>query len=81
MSKKYKFSLSEVAGGSHSKNSLHYQGKAFDINYINGKHVTSATAEVKQFIQDAKKLGFIVNEEYNKHHLHLQWGSNSKPKN
>ncbi|WP_374985211.1 peptidoglycan-binding protein [Streptomyces fradiae] len=35
----YRISVSEIVGGDHSTNSKHYAGLAFDINYINGRHV------------------------------------------
>lgn len=38
---KYKIKVSEIAGGSHSVNSNHYKGNAFDINFINDTHLTS----------------------------------------
>lgn len=37
----YRISVSEIVGGDHSSNSKHYAGLAFDINYINGRHVGS----------------------------------------
>lgn len=35
----YDISVSEITGGSHSSTSKHYNGWAFDVNYINGVHV------------------------------------------
>jgi hypothetical protein len=41
LQKAYSFGVSEIAGGCHSANSLHYRGLAVDVNVINGKHVSS----------------------------------------
>ncbi|MFM9368572.1 peptidoglycan-binding protein [Streptomyces sp. Da 82-17] len=35
----FTLSVSEIVGGDHSSNSRHYAGLAFDVNYINGRHV------------------------------------------
>ena len=36
----WRYGVSEIAGGSHAPKSPHYQGRAVDINYVNGVHVT-----------------------------------------
>lgn len=64
LSKDYEFSIQELAGASHSKNSTHYKGKAVDINWLNGKHVGADHPDAKKFIKAAKKLGFSVNNEW-----------------
>jgi RHS repeat-associated protein len=74
LAKKYKMEVSEIAGGKHtSGRSYHYKGKAFDVNFINDVHVTGSSETVKAFIKDAEAAGFSVGEEYDAHHLHLQW--------
>ena len=53
---KYTFTITEIAGASHSSGSTHYKGIAFDVGTINGKYATrSATA--RAFVADAAKLG------------------------
>ncbi|MEU2247542.1 peptidoglycan-binding protein [Streptomyces sp. NPDC019224] len=52
----YRISVSEIVGGDHSGTSRHYAGIAFDVNYINGRHVGSG-APHKQFMAACKKLG------------------------
>ena len=75
LSKHYKMSISEIAGGSHTKpTSNHYRGISADINIINGEHVTPHHPDLKAFMADAAKLGFNVGNESNlKHgpHIHL----------
>ena len=74
LSKKYKFSVQELAGASHGKDSNHYKGISVDINELNGQHVGANHPNAKQFIKDAKKLGFVVNNEWKKAkgaHFHM----------
>jgi hypothetical protein len=53
----YRMSISEVAGGSHSANSRHYVGVAFDVNSINGTAVSSTHPQLRQFMQHCRDLG------------------------
>ncbi|MDP3927863.1 MAG: RHS repeat-associated core domain-containing protein, partial [Bacteroidota bacterium] len=64
LSEKYKFSVQELAGGSHKIGSEHYNGNSVDINWLNGEHVNANHPDAKQFIKDAEKLGFIINNEW-----------------
>jgi RHS repeat-associated protein len=76
---KYTMSVSEIAGAKHGDGSLHYQGKAFDVNVINGERATAKNKYLKDFVKDAKALGFTViaaPAEGHDTHVHLQWGSN-----
>ncbi|HWL38334.1 MAG TPA: fibronectin type III domain-containing protein [Frankiaceae bacterium] len=36
--------VSEIAGGSHSRGSLHYSGRAIDISWVNGAHVSRGSS-------------------------------------
>jgi len=64
LSLKYKFTVSELAGASHSVGSEHYKGNSVDINWLNDIHVGATHPDAKAFIKDAKKLGFKVNNEW-----------------
>lgn len=52
----YRIAVSEIVGGDHSSHSRHYAGTAFDINYINGRHVGSG-APHRNLMAACKKLG------------------------
>lgn len=56
LAEKYTFTISEIAGASHSKTSNHYDGVAFDIGMING-HYASYNALSRSFAADAKSNG------------------------
>ncbi|HZH97884.1 MAG TPA: hypothetical protein VEX38_02850, partial [Fimbriimonadaceae bacterium] len=39
LARRFTFSISEIAGASHSKRSRHYAGVGFDVNVIDGRRV------------------------------------------
>jgi hypothetical protein len=53
----YSYRVSEVAGGSHSSGSLHYAGRAFDVDQINGQPVSRSRPVYRAFLEAARKLG------------------------
>jgi hypothetical protein len=57
LAKTYTFSISEIAGGSHSKHSRHYDGIAFDVNVLNGQHVGASHPDIAKFMQDCRNAG------------------------
>jgi len=84
LSKDYKLNISEIAGASHSINSYHYKGVAFDINEIDGVHMgkrgkPAFTLEFHEKIRNiAKKNGATkVLDPYNRptdhyNHIHIE---------
>jgi len=81
LSDNFTFSISEIAGGSHSVNSTHYSGNAIDVNYVNGDHVPDMTeSQVDAFRQAAFDEGATkVFDPYHDpdgshgNHFHIQW--------
>jgi hypothetical protein len=53
----YTFSISELAGGSHSKSSRHYDGVTVDVNVINGRQVSATHPDVANFKRDCRSMG------------------------
>jgi len=49
--------LNEIAGGSHSAGSRHYDGIAMDIGSLNGKPFTYGVPEARQVIDICDKFG------------------------
>jgi|WetSurMetagenome_2_1015567.scaffolds.fasta_scaffold56913_2 hypothetical protein len=79
----YSFSISEIAGGSHSATSLHYNGVAIDVNSVNGVHVglgSMTEAEIIAFRNAAYSAGAtnvldpLNAPQYHSNHFHIEWG-------
>ncbi len=82
LSKKFSFSISEIAGGSHSVGSQHYYGNAIDVNYVNGEHVDKLSMTDEEIINfrnaaynaGATKVYDPLNEpSHHNNHFHIQW--------
>lgn len=73
----YTFTVSEVVGGSHSENSLHYQGVVFDVNILNGRHIAPGHATIPNFTRDSLALGafrvFGPGDPGHENHLDIRW--------
>lgn len=78
---RYTITVSEIAGGEHSANSLHYRGRAFDINYASIKgsppvHLTAAAPRsLINGIMDACRAagGQAIDETRTANHVHCEW--------
>jgi chitosanase len=53
----YSFAVSELAGGSHNRNSRHYLGVAMDINAINGRRISADHPDAAAFQAMCRSLG------------------------
>jgi hypothetical protein len=79
IAQKFEYKVSEIAGGDHGKGSLHYYGRAVDINFVGNKHVKELNLnEVLDFAKFAESLGAKVYGPHNKladhwNHFHLEW--------
>jgi hypothetical protein len=73
----YSFSISELAGGSHSKTSRHYNGVTVDVNVINGQRVSAAHPDVPKFKRDCRSLGATQvlgpGDPGHATHIHCAW--------
>jgi zinc D-Ala-D-Ala carboxypeptidase len=57
LAENYRFRVSEIAGGAHSKNSRHYAGVAMDVDQINSERVSAKNKHVQGFMKQCKELG------------------------
>ena len=77
LSRYYSFSVAEIAGGSHSRSSIHYRGAAFDVNVINGVRVSAQHQDCARFMADARQLGAneVIGPPQRGHdtHVHVGW--------
>ncbi|MEO0415227.1 MAG: hypothetical protein AAF226_09780 [Verrucomicrobiota bacterium] len=73
----YSFRVTSLAGASHSWNSLHYQGLAFDVDKINGVKVAYGKPYYWQFMMRCRELGatetFGPGTKGHSSHVHIAW--------
>jgi zinc D-Ala-D-Ala carboxypeptidase len=74
---KHRVRVSEVAGGSHSKDSRHYKGVAFDLNLIDRIRVSAANKNFESVKTICKTLGATEvlgpGDKDHDHHIHCAW--------
>ncbi|MBB6097247.1 peptidoglycan hydrolase-like protein with peptidoglycan-binding domain [Deinobacterium chartae] len=72
----YSFRITEIAGGSHSANSRHYAGVAFDVDLINGQRVGSGAPHAA-FMSACRSLGATEvlgpGDSGHSTHVHCAW--------
>jgi len=77
LSRCYTLAVAEFAGGCHAT-TAHYQGVAFDVNYIDGIKVGVTHPSYREFMQDCHELGAtkVIGPPSRGHatHVHAQWG-------
>ncbi len=77
LSSTYRFRVTSIAGGSHSATSLHYQGRAFDVDVINGVAVNTSNPYYRAYMQTCRNLGAIevIGPPSTGHatHVHCAW--------
>lgn len=54
---KYTIRVTAIAGGSHSSNSRHYRGLAFDVDTINGRAVNAGNPYFRGLLQACRSAG------------------------
>ncbi len=75
--KGYSYNVTSIAGGSHSRTSRHYIGKAFDVNRINGRQVNYSNPYKGSFMSTCRSKGATEvlgpGDRAHSTHLHLAW--------
>lgn len=73
----YRFSISELAGASHSRTSRHYDGGTVDVNVINGQRVSRTHPDVANFKRHCRRLGATEvlgpGDKDHDTHIHCAW--------
>jgi hypothetical protein len=73
----YSFSISELAGGEHSRTSRHYDGVTVDVNVLNGRHVSATHPDVANFKRGCRSLGATEvlgpGDPGHATHIHCAW--------
>jgi peptidoglycan hydrolase-like protein with peptidoglycan-binding domain len=77
LSQSWSFGVSEICGGSHSSNSRHYAGVAFDVSTINGSHVSASHPSQQAFRNKCSALGATEvlgpGDAGHSTHIHAGW--------
>ncbi|MEZ4403996.1 MAG: peptidoglycan-binding protein [Kofleriaceae bacterium] len=74
----YRYFVTAIAGATHSANSYHYAGRAFDIDEIDGVQVVGDSARNRGFMAACRALGAIEvlgpsNDAGHQDHIHCAW--------
>lgn len=77
MRNSFTFRVSEIAGASHSAGSLHYAGRAFDVDVLDGQPVSASNPHVRSFEAHCRALGATEvlgpGDPGHATHLHCAW--------
>lgn len=75
--KGYRYRVTSIAGGSHSRTSRHYAGIAFDVDMINGRKVGYSNPYYKAFMRAGRAKGATEvlgpGNKAHSSHVHLAW--------
>lgn len=73
----FTFRVTSVAGGSHSPNSNHYRGTAFDIDILGNQEVSASNPQYREFMAMARELGagevLGPGDAGHAEHIHVAW--------
>ena len=73
----YSFRVTALAGASHSRDSRHYVGVAFDVDTINGHRIAYGNPYWRKFLARCRKLGATETlgpgDRGHSTHLHAAW--------
>jgi len=75
--KGYRYRVTSIAGGSHSKGSRHYSGLGFDVDMINGVKVGAGKPYYRAFMSAARAKGATEvlgpGTKGHSRHIHMAW--------
>lgn len=73
----YRFRVTAIAGASHSRKSLHYDGVAFDVDHLNGMKIGYGHPHWRKFLHRCRQLGatetFGPGDPGHSSHIHAAW--------
>lgn len=76
---KMSYFVTSIAGASHSANSLHYQGRAIDIDEVNGVRILGDSPQARAFMAACREMGAIEvfgpsnDPRGHNDHIHCAW--------
>ncbi|MEZ4360251.1 MAG: peptidoglycan-binding protein [Kofleriaceae bacterium] len=70
--------VTAISGASHSANSYHYAGRAFDVDEVDGTRINGDSSVARAFMDECRRLGAIEvlgpsNDAGHQDHLHCAW--------
>ncbi|MFP2896397.1 peptidoglycan-binding domain-containing protein [Corallococcus sp. 4LFB] len=77
-SRNYRYFVTAISGADHSVGSLHFQGRAFDVDEVNGVRISGDSATARGFMDACRALGAIEvlgpnNDPGHFDHIHCGW--------
>jgi len=74
----FDYFVTAIAGASHSAGSLHYLGRAFDVDEVNGVRIQGDSATSRAFMAACRELGAVEvfgpnNDAAHQDHIHCGW--------
>lgn len=74
----YRYFVTAIAGATHSFGSLHYAGRAFDLDEVNGVRITGDSTLARQLMAACSALGATEvlgpsNDSGHQDHIHCGW--------
>jgi peptidoglycan hydrolase-like protein with peptidoglycan-binding domain len=74
----YRYFVTAISGATHSSGSLHYAGRAFDLDEVNGVRITGDSTLARQVMSACSALGAIEvlgpsNDAGHQDHIHCGW--------
>lgn len=77
MTAAYRLSISEIAGGSHTANSRHYAGTAFDVATIGGLTADASNPQTRALMASCRRTGAVEvlgpGDAGHDTHVHCAW--------
>jgi hypothetical protein len=74
----YRYFVTAIAGATHASGSLHYAGRAFDLDEVNGVRINGDSTIARQVMSACTALGAIEvfgpsNDAGHQDHIHCGW--------
>jgi zinc D-Ala-D-Ala carboxypeptidase len=74
----YRYFVTAIAGSSHAAGSYHYDGRAFDVDEVDGVRISGDSSVARGFMSACSELGAVEvlgpsNRDDHQDHIHCAW--------